>query len=144
MIVLLDSNVWVSSFLNPHGYPAKLKYLWLQDKFNVLISPTIVEEIHTTLNASRIKNKYQVKNYDIELFLELLILKSITVFPVGEINLCRDIRDNHILEAALIGKAEFIISRDDDIKRDLSLIRQLELFDIRVLSVKQFIDILER
>lgn len=101
MIVLFDSNVWVSSLLNPKGYPAKLKDLWLKDKFSIVISPFIIDEIRSVLSSSRIKTKYQIEYSEIELFLELLILRAITVFPTGKINICRDIRDNHILEASL-------------------------------------------
>jgi predicted nucleic acid-binding protein len=33
--VVLDTNVWVSAFLNPHGFPAKLIEAWFDDAFKV-------------------------------------------------------------------------------------------------------------
>ncbi|MEW6042541.1 MAG: putative toxin-antitoxin system toxin component, PIN family [Elusimicrobiota bacterium] len=142
MIVLLDTNVWVSSFLNPKGYPAKLKDLWLKDKFSVVISPLIIEEIRSVLRSSRIRTKYHIESSEIELFLELFIPRAITVFPTGKINFCRDVKDNHILEAALLGKVEYIITRDDDIKRDVYLIKEMKSFNVSILSVSQFLKII--
>lgn len=142
MTVLFDSNVWVSSLLNPKGYPAKLKKLWLKDKFSVIVSTFIINEIRDTLNRPRIKNKYHLTNSEIAVFLELLILRCPPVFPVGKIKLCRDIRDNHILEAASLGKAEYIITRDDDLKRDIHLMETMKSFNIEILSVSQFINII--
>ena len=139
MNILLDTNVWVSSFLNPKGHPAKLKDLWLKDEFTAIISPFIIDEIRSILSSPRIKDKYLIKTSEIELFLELLILRAITVFPTGRIKLCRDSCDNHILEAALLGKAEYIVTRDDDLKRDTHLIEEMKSFNVTILSITQFL-----
>jgi predicted nucleic acid-binding protein len=33
VIVLLDTNIWVSAFINPHGHPAELIRAWLDNQF---------------------------------------------------------------------------------------------------------------
>ena len=142
MNVLLDTNVWVSSLLNPRGHPAKLKESWLKDNFTVVISPFIIDEIRSILNNPRIRDKYLIKTSEIELFLELLIVRAISVFPAEKLKLCRDVRDNHILETALLGKAEYIVTRDDDLKRDVHLIEIMKSFNVDVLSVSQFLKVI--
>jgi len=44
----------------------------------------------------------------------------------GRLKLCRDPRDDMILETAIVGKATHIVSRDEDLTRDLALARELE------------------
>jgi predicted nucleic acid-binding protein len=61
----------------------------------------------------------------------------------GGFHLCRDPKDDLILETALVAKARYVVSRDDDVKRDLDLIRYLRANGIETLSVAQFLDLLE-
>ena len=139
MNVLLDANVWISAFLNPFGHPAQLRTAWLKNRFVAVVSPTLLEEIRTTLNQPRLARKYTLSGAEIEQFLELLLVRSLVVFPTGAFKGCRDSRDNFLLEAALLGRAEYLVSRDDDLKRDVELIGAMEQEGIRILSVQQFI-----
>jgi predicted nucleic acid-binding protein len=43
----------------------------------------------------------------------------------GDTKGCRDLRDNMFLEAAVRGNARYLVSRDDDLKRDLELVAQM-------------------
>lgn len=138
MRVLFDSNVWISALLNSRGHPAKLLTRWSRGEFEVIVSPRIIEEIRSTLLAPRIARKYGITAAEIERFIELILLRTIAVFPQDRLRLCRDDRDDHLLEAALIGKAAALISRDDDLKRDLRLINIMAAFEVRILSVNQF------
>lgn len=139
MNVLLDANVWISAFLNPHGVPAQLRAAWLKNRYVAVISPVLLEEIRTTLGQPRLVRKYALSGEEIERFLELLLLRSVVVFPTGAFKGCRDPRDNFLLETALLGRAEYLVSRDDDLKRDTDLIRTMEAEGIRILSVRQFL-----
>ncbi|HCJ67109.1 MAG TPA: putative toxin-antitoxin system toxin component, PIN family [Elusimicrobia bacterium] len=138
-IVLLDTNVWISAFLNPYGYPAKLILLWLDEKFQVVLSPQILNEIRSVLHRPRIKNKYKIQNYEIDRFIYLLIQHGLIVFPSGKFKLCRDRRDNHLLEAVLLSKAKYLVTRDDDIKRDINLIAEMKKQNVNVTSVSKFL-----
>jgi predicted nucleic acid-binding protein len=46
------------------------------------------------------------------------------------------------LEAAVRGNARYLVSRDDDLMRDLELAVQMESRGIQVISVQQLLDIL--
>lgn len=63
--------------------------------------------------------------------IRLLTDRAIWVKPTGELHLrsvlfCRDPDDDLILETALLGQAEQMITHDDDIKRDLELMKWMD------------------
>lgn len=61
---------------------------------------------------------------------------------LGEFNLCRDPDDDIVLETAIRGKAGYVITRDEDMTRDLDLQEHLERFDIEIMTVQRFINLL--
>ncbi len=58
--------------------------------------------------------------------------------------MCRDPNDNELLEAALAGKAEYLVSRDADLIRDLQLIRLLSRRGLKIVTVQQLLNRLAR
>jgi len=142
-VVLVDTNVWVSAFINPHGYPAKLRDAWVNNRFQVVVSIPLLDEIAEVLARPRIRNKYRIDADEISEFLSLLSSQAIMVMTTGQLHLCRDPDDDLILETALLGQARYAISRDDDIKRDQELIVQMQAHGVAVLSVQQFLERLE-
>jgi len=142
-VVLIDTNVWVSAFINPHGNPAKLKAAWTQNRFQAVISVPLLDELAEVLARPRILTKYHLDAGEISEFLRLLAARALKVTPTGSLRVCRDPDDDVILETALLGHASHAVSRDDDIKRDRDLIAQMEVNGIKVLSVQQFVDLLD-
>ncbi len=142
-IALLDTNIWVSAFINPHGYPAKLIRAWIHGRFQVVVSIPLLDEIADVLSRPRIRNKYGLNANEIAEFLQLLVAQAIKVTPTGQLQVCRDPDDDLILETAVLGQARFVVSRDDDMKRDPELMAQMAAYGIMVLTVQQFLDLLE-
>lgn len=62
----------------------------------------------------------------------------------GGLKICRDPDDDEILEAAIQGKAEYLVTRDDDLKRDLDLINIARLNGVNVISIRMFLRLLSR
>ncbi|MFZ2362005.1 MAG: putative toxin-antitoxin system toxin component, PIN family [Anaerolineae bacterium] len=143
VVALVDTNVWISALINPHGYPARLKNAWLDGKFQIVVSVALLDELTDVLSRPRIRNKYRLKTEEIGEFLRLIAEKSITVTTTGTLRLCRDPDDDLMLETALNGNAIFAVSRDDDLKRDQELISRMLEQGIEVLSVQRFLDRLE-
>ncbi|HHT9126423.1 MAG TPA: putative toxin-antitoxin system toxin component, PIN family [Candidatus Brocadiia bacterium] len=52
--VLIDTNVWVSALINPFGLPAMIKKAWVEHRFNVVVSPFMLEELAEVLIRPRI------------------------------------------------------------------------------------------
>lgn len=80
----------------------------------------------------------------LDLLLYATFRRARTVHPTGRLCLSRDPNDDFIVETALAGEAEVIVSRDEDFTRDLRLIDFLHVEGIRVLTVSQFLALLEQ
>lgn len=105
VIVLVDTNVWVSAFINPHGAPAKLKDAWTCGDFQAVVSVPLLDELAEVLARPRIAKKYGLDAREIGEFLRLLSVRAIKVMPAGSLRVCRDPDDDLILETALLGRA---------------------------------------
>jgi putative PIN family toxin of toxin-antitoxin system len=140
--ILIDTNVWVSAFLNPSGYPAKIITAWLEDKMQIVISMPLLKEILDVLQRPRIQKKYKYSAEEIKTYLDLIFQRAEKNEPAGNINLCRDTRDNIVLETALSGQAKYLVTRDDDIKRDPDLIQAMSKSGIEVITVSRFLEVI--
>jgi len=58
----------------------------------------------------------------------------------GEAQICRDPKDDMVIETAINGHADALVSRDDDLKRAPEVVSLLAERGIRVLSVQRFLD----
>jgi len=106
--VVVDTNVFVSAFIWG-GNPKKIIELWMNDKFFLLTSPFLVAEILLILE------KFGLGKEDLQGLKEILERNSLRFFPQIKIFLCRDKKDNQILDLCLAGKADFLITGDKDL-----------------------------
>ena len=49
--VLVDTNVWVSAFLNPHGFPAQVLNALKEGRFKLILSEPLVNELLDVLTV---------------------------------------------------------------------------------------------
>jgi len=142
-VVLLDTNVWVSALINPRGFPARLRDAWIAGRFDVVVSIPLLAEIADVLTRPRIQTKYGLTVDEIEQFLRLLQERAIHATPTGELHICRDPDDDLILETAVLGGAQYAVSRDDGLKADSDLTTQMRSRGVQVLTVQHFFERLE-
>ncbi len=130
---VLDTTIIVSGLINQRGLPGQIITALHAGQFEMITSPRINEEILEVLNRPRIRNRYHVGDriFDIGV---LLYTQATLVEPKSRLKISRDPKDNKFLEAAIQGKAAFLVTGD---KKDL-----LSLGDykgIRILNPRQFI-----
>jgi putative PIN family toxin of toxin-antitoxin system len=68
------------------------------------------------------------------MFVRLLAMRATVVETPGDLNICRDPDDNEILEAAINGSVQYLVTRDDDLKRDLELIKMARRNSLTILD----------
>ena len=141
---VINTNIWVSALLNPFGFPARLLKSFEEGAFHTVISEPIIEELADVLNRPRIRERYGITEGDIHELLILIEERSEHVLLSGDVKICRDKDDDLIIETAIKGKAEYLVTRDDDIKFDKEVLSFLSKYGIAVVSISKFLDIIKK
>ena len=115
MRAVVDTNILVRAVLQPHGAVGPVLLRLRQGDYVLLYAEPLLEELVDVLNRPRIRDTYGVTGQDIETVVGLILLRGEAV-PVEErIAACRDPRDDKFLEVAVAGKANAIVSADEDL-----------------------------
>ncbi len=141
---VIDTNIWVSSLLNPFGFPARLRTSFEDGDFNIVISVSMLEELADVLNRPKIKDKFKVEEEDIAKLLFLIEDRADDVSISSNVTICRDKDDDIIIETAIKGKAEYLVTRDDDIKFDRKVSSFLSQHGVTVISLSKFLAIISK
>ena len=109
MRLILDTNVFVSGIFWEGNFCSQLIDKWKNKEIELLSSLEIVEELVKTLRNFKIS----IPQSMIEEWKNLILNNSILIQPSTKIDVIKeDPEDNKFLEAAVDGKADFIISQD--------------------------------
>src|SRR3990172_313236 len=136
--VVLDANQFVSAILNQDGPPAKVLNAWREGLFELVISPSIIDEIRKVLNYPRLSKIHKKSPKEIDLFLEdLEILAFVAPEKLSLSVVLDDPTDVKYLVAALEGDAKFIVTGDSDLLK----IREYE--GVEIVTAREFLKELE-
>ena len=136
MRVVLDTNVLISGLLIPGGPPGKIVDLWTENKITVIVSQALIEEFFDVLLRPKFKRAGTVIERQ-DLLMGLLEMEnSVFVFPGVRLHVVEeDPADNHVLECALEGKVQYVISGDTH------LLALKEFQGIPIVSPAEFITV---
>lgn len=143
VVAVVDTNVWLSAFLNPAGFPGRLIRAAQDNRFSLVTSAPLLEELQEVLCRPRIMKIRGTTAAEAKDFTCLVADIAQIVVMAGTVQLCRDPDDNMILETAIVGHATPVISRDEDITRDLDLKRQLQRHNIQAITVSRFLAMID-
>ena len=115
MRVVVDTNILVRALIMPHGTVGPVLLRLRQAEYILLYAQSLLEELIDVLNRPRIRRKYHLTQEDIKTVVGLILLRGEAVEPERTITLCRDPKDNKFLEVAIAGKADVIVSGDEDL-----------------------------
>ncbi len=130
--VVVDTNCLVSRLLLPVSIPA-------QAVESAIISGTLLASEATLTELVEVLHRKKFRKYlepeDIKTFLHMLG-RMVEVIPIQrQVTVCRNPKDNQFLDVALNGRAEFLITGDQDLL-------QLDPFmDVCILAPKSFCDL---
>lgn len=109
--IIIDTNLWIH-FLITKKY-SQLDKLLLSNKIIILFSDELLDEFIEVITRPRLRKYFTVEStYSIidntNDYSEFIKIKS-------QINVCRDKKDNFLLALAHDGKADYLITRDNDL-----------------------------
>ncbi len=112
MRLVFDTNVIVSAALLAGSVP-RLAFDKGLDEETILISASVLLELAEVLSRKKL-NKYLLEEERMRFLVALLKETELTEVTVA-ITDCRDVKDNKFLELAATGRADYIISGDQDL-----------------------------
>src|SRR3989344_893282 len=126
--VLLDTNILISAVVFG-GKPDEVLSLALEGKFVVVISPILSVELLDVVNK-----KFPLSKNDFRLLERQLKSTFEIVNPTESIDILKDTADNRVLEAAIEGKCDYIVTGDKELLR-------LKVFEgVKIVTAERFLD----
>lgn len=132
MRVVIDTNIFISAVLGGRLHAVIDK--WRAGKFTLIVSETIVREYLEVIN----RPKFKIAAGEIAATTDYLLKTAEFVTPLETVTAIEaDPTDNKFLEAALAGKAIYVVSGDGHLL-DLKAFR-----GILIITARDFIEQLE-
>jgi len=128
--IVPDTNVLVSAFIT-EGNESKLFGLAREGKIKLIISSEILDEFNDVIK----RDKFGLTQEEIVDFNTQLIINVDIVHPKIKLKVVKDDpSDNKILECAVEGKADYLVSGDKH------LLRIKKFRGIRIVNAKEFLE----
>lgn len=143
MRAVVDTSVSISAAINPSGHPARILAALTAGRFTLVTSAPMLEELAVKLARPRIRRYTRFTPEQEALFVAAIRAVAEVVELTGDVKLCRDPNDDMVIETALKGKADVLVSRDEDLTRTPELAEALAQAGVRVLTVARFVAELE-
>ena len=132
MKITIDTNTLISATF------------WYGDSFEIIsrvenkqldlvLSKGIIKEFFGVLHYDEIKEKIKDKNLEMKRTVAKIVSISSIVEPKQKFNACEDPKDNIVLECAVEGKVDYIISQDKH------LLKLKEFKGIKIVTAKEFL-----
>jgi len=111
---VLDANVFASALVKPDGPPGRILHLLLADRtFEVVLSVSILVELRRCLDYPKLRKFIRITDEEIDRWILALELIADMVTPSREVRAVPDDPDDdHLLAAALEGRATFLVTGD--------------------------------
>jgi uncharacterized protein len=117
MRAVLDTNVVVSGVIKEEGPSGKILRLLLQErKFVSVTSLEILAEIREVLRREKIRKYHGWRYEQVDTFVAFLYAQSVVTEGKLTVNVVsKDPQDNKFLACAQEGKADYLVTGDDDL-----------------------------
>jgi putative PIN family toxin of toxin-antitoxin system len=112
---VVDANVFVSAVLRADSPPDKIVSAAFSLDFQLVTSPILLAELEEVLRLPRIAQRHGRSANEVAAFIARLFHTAIVVQPEERLSIVRDDDDNRVLEAALAGEADYVVSGDADL-----------------------------
>jgi len=97
-------------------------------------SSDLLKEISSTLNYAR--SIKRINNFNYQKFLFFIRSSAVMVESISVVDICRDPKDNFLLAIAKDAKADYLITRD----QDLLVLKKFE--NTLIVTLNEFIEII--
>ncbi len=135
VLVVIDSNVFVSALLSPTSASASLVTLWQRGRFSLLSTPEQIDELNRVTRYPKIRQRLNPALAG-RLINEIRNLATLVVPPLPEVLVSPDPYDNYLLAMAGAGAADYLVTGD---KGDLLSLNKYE--GTKIVTVNHFLNL---
>ncbi len=108
--IVLDTNIWISGFVFA-GQPGLILELFGLNELRVVISEELLSELRRV-----IAQRFPLFEANVKLLIEAMRQHAVVVQLGGQtVSVSRDPDDNKVIETALIGACQYIVTGDKDL-----------------------------
>ena len=116
MRAVIDTNILVRAMLKPEGSVGPVIDFLREGGYVFLYSATTLNELIDVLGRPRMVHRYGLTAAEVDALCALVIWRGELVEPGRTITACRDPKDNKFLEVAVAGRADVIVTGDEDLE----------------------------
>ena len=109
--IILDTNLWISFLISKKF--SQIDNLIENKKLVLVFSNELLEEFIDVVNRPKFEKYFSKK--DVEKILEYFDMFGKLVKVKSNINICRDEKDNFLLNLSIDSKADYLITGDKDL-----------------------------
>jgi len=109
--VILDTNLWISFLISKKF--SSIDNLIENDKITLIFSDELMREFVEVVNRPKFKSHFSKTN--VEKILDYFDQYGILVKVKSDVKICRDEKDNFLLNLSIDSEADFLITGDNDL-----------------------------
>ncbi len=130
MRVVFDTNIFISAFVVPGSRAEKALLKIIEEEDSLLISKEIIDEVLSVLSSKFGRDREGLSHVAVTLSELAEVVK-----PARRMKVLKDEPDNRIVECAIDGKADLLVTGD---KKILQL---REYKGVKVISLKEYLEL---
>ncbi len=134
-----DTNIFVRTVIRKDNLPNHLLSLWRDGRFALVLSQSIIDEVESVLSRRSLRLKYRYTLTEVTDLINLLHQASIVEVNTS-FELCRDPKDDMLIDCAVSGRVQFLVSYDKDLIDDAELKQALFEFGVEVFEPLDFLE----
>jgi putative PIN family toxin of toxin-antitoxin system len=135
MLVVLDTNILISALISPAGSANKIYSAWKNSRFALLTHEKQINEFRRVTRYPKL-HKYILPEEAGTMINEVMRL-AIHVKKLKKIDVSPDSNDNFLLEIAVAGGADYLVSGDN-----VGLLQLKKYEGTKIIGTKQFLNLL--
>jgi putative PIN family toxin of toxin-antitoxin system len=136
---VIDVNLLVRGTLSPKGGSRVLIVAFKRGEYLPITSRRHLTELYQVLGYRRLTRKWPITHRIRRRLIAQLYQRATWVEPTGALRFCRDPKDDYLLEMALLGKATYLVSEDDDLHDDPLIPTFLAQRNVRLVRLDEFL-----
>jgi len=130
MRMVFDTNIFISAYVIPGSLAEKAILKMIEGEDSLLISKDIIHEVLSVLSSKFGRDREALSHVAVTLSGLAELVK-----PGGRVKIFMDEPDNRILECAIYGEANLLVTGDKEI------LQRREYKGVKIISLKEYLEL---